>query len=72
MGNTDREWCWNGHKTCKQSNNGTGLNGHPVNTAGEGPNTASESDGGLTDDRKYSTEVIYSSSDQDSDSGGVK
>lgn len=49
--------------------NGTGLSSPPVNTAGPGPKTASETDGGQFDGREYSTEVIYSGSDQDSDSG---
>ncbi|XP_027132503.1 serum response factor isoform X1 [Larimichthys crocea] len=46
---------------------GAGRSSIPVNTAGPGPN--SETDGGQFDERAYSTEVIYSGSDQDSDSG---
>lgn len=34
-----------------------------------GPNTASETDGGKFDDTEYSTEGIYSGSNQESDSG---
>ncbi|XP_044046218.1 serum response factor-like isoform X4 [Siniperca chuatsi] len=52
-----------------RAGNGTGLSSLPVNTAGPGPDTASETDGGQFHDREYSTEVIYSGSDQDSDSG---
>ncbi|TKS67940.1 Eukaryotic initiation factor 4A-III [Collichthys lucidus] len=46
---------------------GAGRSSIPVNTAVPGPN--SETDGGQFDERVYSTEVIYSGSDQDSDSG---
>ncbi|TKS67935.1 Serum response factor [Collichthys lucidus] len=46
---------------------GAGRSSIPVNTAVPGPN--SETDGGQFDERAYSTEVIYSGSDQDSDSG---
>ncbi|XP_069022801.1 serum response factor-like isoform X3 [Embiotoca jacksoni] len=49
-----------------RAGNGSGL---PVSTAGPGPNTASETDGGQFEDREYCTEVVYSGSDQDSDSG---
>ncbi|XP_029283312.1 serum response factor-like isoform X2 [Cottoperca gobio] len=49
--------------------NGTGLSSLPVNTAGPGPDTASGTDGGRFSERDYSTEVIDSGSDQDSDSG---
>ncbi len=52
-----------------RAGNGTGLNSLPVNTAGPGANTASDTDGRQFEDREYSTEVIYSGSDQDSDSG---
>ncbi|XP_076585509.1 serum response factor-like isoform X2 [Chaetodon auriga] len=53
-----------------RAGNGTGISSLTVNTAGPGPNTASETDGGQFD-REYGhvTEVIYSGSDQDSDSG---
>ncbi|XP_070774740.1 serum response factor-like [Enoplosus armatus] len=52
-----------------RAGNGTGVSSLPVNTAGPGQNTTSETDGGQFDDKEYSTEVIYSGSDQDSDSG---
>ncbi|XP_040891861.1 serum response factor-like isoform X2 [Toxotes jaculatrix] len=52
-----------------RAGNGTGLNSLAVNTAGPGPNTASGTDGGQFEDREYSTEVVYSGSEQDSDSG---
>lgn len=45
-----------------RAGNGTGLSSIPVNTAPPGPVTAQ------FDDREYSTEVVYSGSDQDSDS----
>lgn len=44
-----------------RAGNGPGLNSLPVSTAGPGPNTE--------EDPEYSTEVVYSGSDQDSDSG---
>ncbi|XP_059186068.1 serum response factor-like [Centropristis striata] len=50
-----------------RAGNGTGLNSLPV--AGPGPNPDSGTDGGRFEDREYSTEVVYSGSDQDSDSG---
>ncbi|XP_054866100.1 serum response factor-like isoform X2 [Amphiprion ocellaris] len=43
--------------------NGTGLSSLPGNT------TASGTDGGQFEDREFSSEVVYSGSDQDSDSG---
>ncbi|XP_026179660.1 serum response factor-like isoform X4 [Mastacembelus armatus] len=49
-----------------RAGNGTGLNS--LNTAGPGPNPGSETDGGQFENREYSTEVVYSGSDQDSDS----
>lgn len=49
---------------CGRAGNGTELN-----SAQPGPVTASESPGGQFDDREYSTEVVYSGSEQDSDSG---
>uniref|UniRef100_A0A667WGA0 Serum response factor n=2 Tax=Myripristis murdjan TaxID=586833 RepID=A0A667WGA0_9TELE len=54
-----------------RSGNGTGLNSLQVNTAGPGPGTtaAAESDGGRFEDREYGTEVPYSGSEQESDSG---
>ncbi|XP_071328374.1 serum response factor-like isoform X2 [Trachinotus anak] len=52
-----------------RAGNGTGLSSLTVSTVGPGPNTATETDGGQFGDREYSTEVVYSGSDQDSDSG---
>nr|XP_020475869.1 serum response factor-like isoform X2 [Monopterus albus] len=52
-----------------RAGNGTELNSLPVNTAVTGANTVSVTDGGQFEDRDYSTEVVYSGSDQDSDSG---
>lgn len=37
--------------------------------AGQGQSTASKTDRGQFDNKEYITEVIYSGSDQDSDSG---
>ncbi|XP_028271372.1 serum response factor-like isoform X1 [Parambassis ranga] len=47
-----------------RAGNGTGLN-----TDGPGPNTTPMTDGGQFEDREYSTEVVYSGSEPDSDSG---
>lgn len=47
-----------------RAGNGTGLN-----TAGPGPNSAAEPEGGRFEEREYSTEVVYSGSDPDSESG---
>ncbi|XP_041839954.1 serum response factor-like isoform X2 [Melanotaenia boesemani] len=52
-----------------QAGNGAGLSSLPVSTAGPGSNPGAETDGGRFEDREYSTEVVYSGSDQDSDSG---
>lgn len=52
-----------------RAGNGTGLSSLPVNPAGSGHSTVSGTDGGQFEDREYSTEVVYSGSDQDSDSG---
>lgn len=51
-----------------RAGNGTGLSSIPVNTAPPGPVTASETHLAQFDDREYSTEVVCSGSDQDSDS----
>uniref|UniRef100_A0A3Q0RRK6 Serum response factor n=1 Tax=Amphilophus citrinellus TaxID=61819 RepID=A0A3Q0RRK6_AMPCI len=40
-----------------------------MNKAGPVPDTAQETEGGPLEDRDYSTEVVFSGSDQDSDSG---
>lgn len=42
-----------------------------MNKAGPVPDTAHETEGGPLEDRDYSTEVVFSGSDQDSDSGEV-
>uniref|UniRef100_UPI003AB0E5BE serum response factor-like isoform X2 n=1 Tax=Centroberyx gerrardi TaxID=166262 RepID=UPI003AB0E5BE len=47
----------------------TGLSSLQVNTPGPGPTAATETDGGRFEDREYATEVAYSGSDQESDSG---
>ncbi|XP_018530252.1 serum response factor isoform X4 [Lates calcarifer] len=52
-----------------RAGNGTGLSSLAVNAAGPGPNAASETDGGQFEDREYGAEMVYSGSDQDSDSG---
>ncbi|XP_056228306.1 serum response factor-like isoform X1 [Seriola aureovittata] len=52
-----------------RTGNGTGLSSLAVSTVGPGPNTSSETEGGHFGDREFSTEVVYSGSDQDSDSG---
>ncbi|XP_067353848.1 serum response factor-like isoform X2 [Channa argus] len=52
-----------------RAGNGTGLSSLSVNTSGPGPNAVSGTDGGQFENREYSTEVVYSGSDQDSDSG---
>ncbi|XP_029384159.1 serum response factor-like isoform X2 [Echeneis naucrates] len=48
---------------------GSGRTGNGAGLVGPGPNTSSEIDGGQFGDREFTTEVIYSGSDQDSDSG---
>ncbi|XP_049427653.1 serum response factor-like isoform X2 [Epinephelus fuscoguttatus] len=48
---------------------GRAGNGTGISTAGPGPNAATDTDGGRFEEREYSTEVVYSGSDQDSDSG---
>lgn len=48
--------------------NGNGLSIPPVNTAGPVLHTASGTGGGQFENRDYSTETVYSGSDQDSDS----
>lgn len=40
-----------------------------MNKAGPVPDTAHEIEGGTLEDRDYTTQVVYSGSDQDSDSG---
>nr|XP_046233975.1 serum response factor-like isoform X2 [Scatophagus argus] len=52
-----------------RAGNGTGLNSLSVNTAAPVTVTASETHGGQFDDREYGPEVVYSGSEQDSDSG---
>lgn len=52
-----------------RAGNGTGHSSIQVNTTGPGPNTAADTDGGQFDVREYSTEVVYTGSDQDSESG---
>lgn len=52
--------------------NTTGLNSLSVDTARPGMSTVSETNRGQFDDRKYRTEVIYSSSGQDKDHGDKK
>lgn len=47
----------------------TGRAGNGVNTVPPGPVAACETDGNHFDDREYSTDVVYSGSDQDSDTG---
>ncbi|XP_033481162.1 serum response factor-like isoform X1 [Epinephelus lanceolatus] len=47
---------------------GRAGNGTGISTAGPGPNAATDTDGGRFEEREYSTEVVYSGSDQDSDS----
>lgn len=47
-----------------RAGNGTGLN-----TDGPGQNTTPMTDGGQFEEREYSTEVVYSGSEPDSDSG---
>ncbi|XP_042281805.1 serum response factor-like isoform X2 [Thunnus albacares] len=47
-----------------RAGNGTGLN-----AAGPGPNSTAEPDGGLFEEREYGTEVVYSGSDPESESG---
>ncbi|XP_029010084.1 serum response factor-like isoform X2 [Betta splendens] len=53
----------------RRAGNGNGLSIPPVNTAGTVLNTASSTDGGQFENLHYSTEMVYSGSDQDSDSG---
>ncbi|XP_036979078.1 serum response factor-like isoform X2 [Acanthopagrus latus] len=50
-----------------RAGNGARLSSLAMNTAAPGPDT--DTDGGQFDDRDYSTELVYSGSDQDSDSG---
>lgn len=52
-----------------RTGNGPGLSSLAAGTVGSGPNTSSETDGSRFVDRDYSAEVVYSGSDQDSDSG---
>lgn len=52
-----------------RADNGPGLNSLPVNAAGPGHNATPGTDGGQFEDRDYTTEVVYSGSDPDSDSG---
>lgn len=47
----------------------TGRAGNGVNTVPPGPVATCETDGRHFDDREYSTDVVYSGSDQDSDTG---
>ncbi|KAM4749734.1 serum response factor-like isoform 1-T1 [Anableps anableps] len=48
---------------------GNGLGSVPVSTAGPEPSAGHETDGEPFEDQEYSTEVVYSGSDQDSESG---
>lgn len=48
---------------------GPGRTGNGTGLVASGPNTSSENDGSRFGDRDYSAEVVYSGSDQDSDSG---
>lgn len=52
-----------------RAGNGTGMSSLPLNAAGSGHIAVSGTDGGQFEHREYSTEVVYSGSDQDSDSG---
>ncbi|KAK2817657.1 hypothetical protein Q5P01_025848 [Channa striata] len=52
-----------------RAGNGTGLSSLPIQTGGPGPNSVSGTEGGQFEDPEYSAEVVYSGSDQESDSG---
>ncbi|KAM9857068.1 serum response factor-like isoform 1-T1 [Aulostomus maculatus] len=51
----------------ERAGNGTGPSSLPLNAAGPGP--ATDTDGGRFEVREYGTELVYSCSDQESDSG---
>lgn len=65
-----KEWRLNGHQDQRQASGQQNRAQQPP--IEHGPKTASKTDGGQSDNRECSTEVIYSGSNRDSDSGDNK